>query len=70
MKSRSRRSPIALAKIIANLSFDQCVPMTETTHWSNDGLIIIFSYTIGDPLTVNFAFLTIVTIEQLTLTQT
>ena len=37
--------------------------------WSNDGLVIIFANTIDDPLIVNFEFLTIITTEQLTLSQ-
>ena len=37
------------------------------THWSNDGLTIIFANAIGDPLLVDFTLLTVVTTEQLTL---
>ena len=39
------------------------------THWSNDGLTIIFANAIGDPLLVDFTLLTVVTTEQLTLIQ-
>ena len=47
-----------------------CANDGNSTPWSNDGSTIIFANTIGDPLIVNFPFLTIVTTEQLTLTQT
>ena len=46
-----------------------CAVSIIGTHWSNDGLTIIFANTIGDPLLVDFTLLTVVTTEQLALIQ-